>query len=125
MSPTPGLDPYTDPDAQYVYKAQPALSEIARYFREAAAAYESAANDVAASGIGERERIRRILTTLRGAEARGGIACRLAIEYALDNKLMTQMEVAHALGTSRTFVYTRRHNPLTAEELESLLSFEN
>lgn len=120
MSPTPKADPYNDPDTQYVYKLQPALSQIARYFRDAAAAYETAASDVAAAGIGERERIRRILETLRGAEARGGIACRLAIEYALENNLMTQMEVAKALGTSRTFVYSRRHNPLTVEELEQL-----
>jgi len=122
MSPTPRINPYTGPEDQYVYKAEPALSQIAKYFREAAAAYESAANDVSSSGIGERERSRRILTTLRGAEARGGIACRLAIEYALDNNLMTQNEVANALGTSRTFVYTRRHNPLTVDELESLLA---
>lgn len=120
MSPTPKLDPYTDPNADYVYKLQPALSQIANYFRNAAAAYETAAADSTAPGISEQERIRRILETLRGAEARGGIACRLAIEYALENNLMTQMEVAKALGTSRTFVYNRRHNPLTVEEMDRL-----
>lgn len=125
MAPKKLPSPYR-PDTDYVLRQNPRLEQLARFFQDAADAQRAAADaatepDVEGDELAAaRARITKVLRRLNVAAAHAEVARRLAIEFALESELLTQRDVADAIGTSKKAVYDRRHSPVTIPEVLAL-----
>lgn len=124
MAPKKLPSPYRVP-GDYALSRTSRLDQLAKYLNNAADAQRAAAEAATAPVVGEgadaeRERIINVLERLRVAAEHTEIARRLTIEFALENELLTQRDVADAIGTSKKAVYDRRHNPVLLSEVSEL-----